>query len=138
GLTSRPGPSAARVFVRTLRNGSTLRRVSEPRQIGSDQVDSEVAEAWIREAVEPDVGNVGASRWADVGNWPWQVWAAAAEFVRDDPLESTLRRRMDEALRAVAGVTAVVEGDREVWLAEGEPSGAGRFIRKAHNKRPDA
>jgi hypothetical protein len=98
--------------------------VTQPRQIAPDQLDPDVAEEWVRETAEPDVGNVGASRWAAGGNWPWQVWVAAAEFVRQDPLESTLRRRMVKELRAVTGVMDVAEEDREVWLVAGEPSGA--------------
>ena len=86
--------------------------------------DPEIAEEWIRETAEPDVGNVGASRWAEASEWPWRVWAAAAEFLRNDPLEARFRRRMGDELRRVAGVRAVSEEDREVWLVSGEPNGA--------------
>jgi hypothetical protein len=49
---------------------------------------------------------------------------AAAEFIRNEPLESTFRARLDEELRAVAGVTGVAEEDREVWIVAGDPTGA--------------
>ncbi len=86
--------------------------------------DPEIAEEWARETSEPDVRDVGASRWAQPGPWPWKVWVAASEFVRREPLESTLRARLDEELRTAAGVTDVPDEDREVWIVAGDPTGA--------------
>jgi hypothetical protein len=45
------------------------------------------------------------------------------EFVREEPLEGEPRRRINSALRDVAGVDAVAEEDREVWVVQGSPSG---------------
>ncbi len=45
------------------------------------------------------------------------------EFVRNDPLETDMRRRMATALRAVNGVATADEQDREVWFVTGTPSG---------------
>jgi hypothetical protein len=45
------------------------------------------------------------------------------EFVREKPLEGDLRRAIASQLSSVAGVTAVAEEDREVWVVEGTPSG---------------
>jgi hypothetical protein len=95
----------------------------EPREATPD--DPEIAEEWVRETSEPDVLDVGASRWVEPETWPWRVWVAAAEFVRNEPLESTLRKRMDEELRAVAGVIDVAEEDRGFWAVAGDPTGAG-------------
>ena len=49
------------------------------------------------------------------------------EVVRDDPLESELRRAIDAAARSVAGVEGVVEEDREIWLISGNPDGRQLF-----------
>jgi len=46
------------------------------------------------------------------------------EFVRDDPLETDMRRRIAAALRAVKGGVMTDEEDREVWLVTGTASGA--------------
>lgn len=57
---------------------------------------------------------------ADPGEpWPFQVGVAVAEFVREEPLESRLRREVDAALRGVEGVRDVAEEDREVWVVAG-------------------
>lgn len=51
--------------------------------------------------------------------WRFQVGIAMAEFAREEPLESQLRREVDAALRAVEGVRDVAEEDREVWVVAG-------------------
>ena len=53
----------------------------------------------------------------------WQVTVAVMEFVREDPLESELRRRIAAALRSVDGVETVDEEDREVWFITGRAAG---------------
>ena len=53
----------------------------------------------------------------------WQVAVAVMEFVREDPLESELRRRIPVALRSVEGVETAEEYDRELWFVTGTPSG---------------
>ena len=45
------------------------------------------------------------------------------EFIREDPLESTLRHEIASALRGVGGVVQAEEEDREVWILRGEPTG---------------
>ena len=94
------------------------------RQLSAEQVDSDLPEEWIRETAEPEVRNVGALKMIEGGDDAWQVTVWAAEFVREEPLESLLRKRMHQALRSVEGVTRVAEEDREVWLVSGDPSGA--------------
>lgn len=76
-------------------------------------------ETWLRETDEPDVRAVEASRIS--GGWQVGVWVM--EFIRADPLETELRRRMASALRGVSGVTAAEEEDRETWFVTGTPSG---------------
>ena len=78
-------------------------------------------EAWERVTGEPDVRGVEAGRidFAD----GWNVTVAVMEFVREDPLESELRRRIAAALRSVGGVETAGEMDREVWFVTGTPSG---------------
>lgn len=84
-------------------------------------LDSAIAEEWIRETDEPYVRAVSASRHQE-GQWWWvSVWVM--EFIRTDPLESELRRRIADALRGVSGVTSVEEADREVWTVTGAPTG---------------
>jgi hypothetical protein len=46
------------------------------------------------------------------------------EFVREEPLEGVLRRRIAAALRSVEGVETADEMDRKVWFVTGIPSGA--------------
>ena len=89
----------------------------EVRQVVADGVD----EAWERVTGEPDVRGVGAGRIDFAGGW--NVTVAVMEFVREDPLESELRRRIADALRSVGGVETAEEMDREVWFVTGTPSG---------------
>lgn len=78
---------------------------------------------WVRVTDDPDVLGVSAS--PDDANVAdgWQVWVNAMEFVREEPLEGELRRRIAGALRSVAGVEMAEELDREVWVVTGTPSG---------------
>jgi hypothetical protein len=87
------------------------------RQFRSDGCD----ESWQRVADERDVRGVGASRFDDAGGW--NVTVAVMEFVREEPLEGELRRRVAAALQSVEGVEAVEEMDREVWFVTGVPAG---------------
>jgi hypothetical protein len=91
------------------------------REMPSHLVDGE--EEWVRETDEQDLRGVNALRMTGEQRWPWQVGVWAASFVREEPLEGDLRAGVDAALRAVPGVTDVVEQDREVWRVAGTPSG---------------
>ncbi|WP_141579633.1 hypothetical protein [Actinomadura sp. WMMA1423] len=84
-------------------------------------LDSGIAEEWIRKTDEPDLRAVSASK-LRAGPW-WSVSVWVMEFVRTDPLESELRRRIAAALSDVSGVTDVEEEDREVWTVTGTPAG---------------
>ena len=53
----------------------------------------------------------------------WNVTVAVMEFVREDPLESELRRRIAAALLSVDGVETAEEMDKEVWFVTGTSSG---------------
>ena len=78
---------------------------------------------WRRVTDDPDVLGVSASP-DDVNVADgWQIFVNAMEFVRDEPLEGELRRRIADALRSAAGVETVEELDREVWVVTGAPSG---------------
>lgn len=89
----------------------------EVRRVVADEVD----EAWERVTGEPYVRGVEAGRIDFAGGW--NVTVAVMEFVREDPLESELRRRITAALRSVGGVETAGEMDREVWFVTGTPSG---------------
>ena len=89
----------------------------EVRQVVADDAD----EAWERVTGEPDVRGVEAGRFDFAGGW--NVTVAVMEFVREDPLEGELRRRIAAALRSVGGVETAEEMDREVWFVTGTPSG---------------
>jgi len=110
------GHASGSYCPRVDRSRDEIRRV-EPE-------DGELSEEWLRETSEPDLRGINVTRWADGVDWPWQIGVYVAEFVREEPLESELRRRLGEALRAVAGVEDVAEQDREVWIVRGEASGA--------------
>lgn len=88
--------------------------------------DDEIAEEWTRgdADLDPETRGVIANRWRDEDDWPWQVFIAAAEFVRQEPLESELEARLIEGLRRVDGVEDVAREDREVWVVRGHPTGA--------------
>ncbi|GGQ00394.1 hypothetical protein BKA00_005559 [Actinomadura coerulea] len=84
-------------------------------------LDSGIAEEWLRKTDDPDLRAVSASKLRAAPLWSVSVWVM--EFVRTDPLESELRRRIADALSAVDGVTSVEEEDREVWTVTGTPTG---------------
>ena len=81
------------------------------------------SEAWERdiEADDGDVRYVEAGR--DDHSGGWQVTVSVMEFVREEPLEGELRRRIAAALLSVGGVETADEMDREVWYVSGTPSG---------------
>jgi hypothetical protein len=88
----------------------------------SDDVD----EYWIRDVpsgLDRDRFGVDAMKSGNTKGWPWQVTVWAMARVRDIPLEKELRRAIAKALRAVPGVKAASEGDREFWIVRGSPSG---------------
>ncbi|GAA1896915.1 hypothetical protein [Actinomadura bangladeshensis] len=84
-------------------------------------LDSRIAEEWVRRTDEPDLRAVSASKLRE-GPW-WNVSVPVMEFIRADPLESELRRRIAHALSGVSGVTGAEEEDREVWTVTGDPTG---------------
>lgn len=55
--------------------------------------------------------------------YPWSLCINVAEFVTQEPLESQFRERIGAAISAVAGVTAIEEADREVWVVAGDVAG---------------
>ena len=81
----------------------------------------DVDEAWERLTDDPEVRGVETARIDETGGWQVTVWVM--EFVRQDPLETEIRRRIGAALRAVEGVISADEEDREVWFVTGTPSG---------------
>ncbi|WP_141972545.1 hypothetical protein [Actinomadura hallensis] len=84
-------------------------------------LDPGIAEEWVRKTEEPNLRAVSASRSREGDLWSISVWAM--EFIRTDPLEPELRRRIANALSGVNGVTSVEEEDREVWAVTGTPTG---------------
>ena len=77
------------------------------RQVAADGAD----EAWERVTGEPHVRGVEAIRIDFAGGW--NVTVAVMEFVREDPLESELRRRIAAALRSAGGVETAEETGSE-------------------------
>jgi hypothetical protein len=86
-------------------------------------MDTAVEEQWRRRTSEPNVRSVTVSKLRLRTAWSWSVIIGAAEFVREKPLESEMRRAVATALRSVPGVTEVAEDDREVWVVAGTPTG---------------
>jgi hypothetical protein len=80
--------------------------------------DDEIEEEWWRE-VDDMLRGMTATKWPD---GLWQLWVELANVLREEPLESEMRRGMESALSAVPGVTDVREGDREIWDVDGTPS----------------
>ena len=76
---------------------------------------------WSHQAAEPEIFGVSASQEED--DEYWAVFVSAAEFVREEPLESKLRSAVASALASVPNVTSVEEEDREVWVVEGDVNG---------------
>lgn len=121
----RPGPPhiilrSDRAEWHHQRAGNSLKRVSDDIQ-QVQPLDSAIAEEWLRKTGEPDLRAVSAAKLREGPWWSVSVWAM--EFVRTDPLETELRRRIAEALETVPGVTGVEEEDREVWTVTGSPTG---------------
>jgi hypothetical protein len=56
-------------------------------------------------------------------DWPWQVAVHAAEFFREEPLQSLLVDAVTAALSNVPGVKRAIQEDREVWVLQGQTSG---------------
>lgn len=90
-------------------------------RVPDDVVDG--LQEWDRRTDDDDLRGVSATQVETTGRWSWTVGVAAAEFLREDPLEGELRAAVAAAIRSVAGVVEVAEGDREVWILSGEPSG---------------
>lgn len=83
-----------------------------------ERVDDEESVGYGR-VVDDDLRMVDVTV-VDLGDpWPFQVGVAMAEFVREEPLESRMRREVEAALRGVDGVRDVAEEDREVWVVAG-------------------
>ncbi len=112
--------------------GIALLLVSKARASGADGIvvrqieplDSELLEEWERVTDDEDVLGVSAAK-TNRPKWTWQVFIAVAEFVREEPLESTLVDRVTSVLGQVEGVKSVVREDREVWAIEGDAGGEG-------------
>jgi hypothetical protein len=91
--------------------------VVDVRQVAVDSAD----EGWERVTDDWDARGVEAARFDFTGGW--NVTVAVMEFVRQEPLEGELRRRIAAGLRSVEGVESAEEMDREVWFVTGTPSG---------------
>lgn len=91
------------------------------RQVETDEADEAADEAWERITSDQDALGVDAARLDEAGGW--NVTVAVMEFVREEPLEGELRRRIAAAIEAVDGVATAEEMDREVWFVTGTPSG---------------
>lgn len=94
--------------------------MSKPRRMKPES-DEEAAELWV--VGEDESRQVLAGRYPDQEEWPWEVYFAVAEFIREEPLESELNGAIHLALSAVRGVRDVVHEDREKWLVSGRPRG---------------
>ncbi|ARC58514.1 hypothetical protein AS850_15610 [Frondihabitans sp. 762G35] len=92
-------------------------------------LDDEVEQEWIRDG--EDYEGVAALKIRGEKEWPWQVAVAAAEFVREEPLEDDLADAVTSALRAVRGVVEVEHEDREVWIVSGRPRGKALVVAAA-------
>lgn len=86
------------------------------------RADDDGDESWERVTGERDLLGVSAG-WVGLAGGGWNVFVSVMEFIRREPLEGELRRRIAAALRSVDGVTAAEELDTEVWWVTGSCSG---------------
>jgi hypothetical protein len=88
------------------------------------RADFEGDESWERVTDEEDLLGVSAG-WhvSEHAGGGWLVCVSVMEFIREEPLEGEMRRRIAAALRSVGGVTGAVESDREIWWVTGSCSG---------------
>ncbi len=86
--------------------------------IESDDFFDEYEEQWIYITDESDLMGVDASREVDEED-DWRISVSVSEFIREEPLVSTLHSSISKALENVDGVDTVEQEDREVWLVEG-------------------
>lgn len=94
------------------------------REIAVKQIpssDEEILEEWVHVTDNEEILGVSASR--SEGEWSWTVSIYAAEYIREEPLESELYESISKALTTVPGVTAINHEDREVWIIKGNPKG---------------
>jgi hypothetical protein len=80
-------------------------------------------EAWGGVFGDSEVHTVHALRGSETGEWLVEIWAA--EFVREEPLVSTMFDRLRSALLAVPGVESINHVEREILHVNGSPSGEG-------------
>lgn len=81
-----------------------------------------VLEQWEVVTENPDIYGVSVAK-QDMPEFAWNIYVVAAEFIRDEPLESKFRKEIESALLGVEGVKKVEEADREVWVVDGNPNG---------------
>lgn len=106
-------------------SGKELPDVGASSQMELFQENDGGIERWTRTSTDGDVSALGASVSSAPGNNVWLVFVNAAEFLRQEPLESEFRTAIVAALSAVRDVANVTEEDRETWLVYG---GSGRAI----------
>jgi hypothetical protein len=79
-------------------------------------------EAWVRVSTEPHLRSVEAAKNESGGGW--SVSVAAMKIVRPEHAACReLREAIEDAIKAVPGVTEVEREVNEAWWASGYPSG---------------
>jgi len=94
------------------------------REIAVKQIpssDEEILEEWVNVTENEEILGVSATR--SKSEWSWTVSIYAAEYIREEPLESELYESINKALTTVPGVAAIDHEDREVWIIKGNPKG---------------
>lgn len=79
-------------------------------------------EQWVSNFPDMDILGVAAYKF-DESESPWGIYVYAAEFIREDPLESKLHKGITDALEKLPGVTKAFQEDREVWIITGNATG---------------
>lgn len=80
---------------------------------------AEAEEEWLRQTDDDDIRGSSALRVGEI----WRVRVNALEFIRQEPLEYTIRDAVTGALMEVRGVVDLSSEDRELWRIAGTPSG---------------
>lgn len=101
----------------TIQDGAASER---PEKVRPE--DEEIVEEWAR-LIGDDARGVDVVRIAVEGEWQWEVYISALEFVREKPLEPELARSLEAKLSQVPGAKQVVREDTETFIVDGDPSG---------------
>ena len=81
-----------------------------------------VLDHWEATAENVDLFGVAAVK-SNTAEYQWSIVINAAEFIREEPLETKFRSKILDSLKGLKSVNKIEEVDREVWVVDGDPGG---------------